>query len=139
MGTIKTLVNDDSVLDFINAVESDVRRRDGLALYEMFGRVTGLEPKMWGPSMIGYGMYHYKSEKSRQEGDWPLTGFSPRKQNLTLNIMHGLEPHADKLAKLGKYKTGMGCLYINKLADVNMGALEELITISFNQAKKKLA
>jgi hypothetical protein len=137
MSTIKTTVNDASVAKFINAVPDAVKRGDSFALLELFSKITGEKPKMWGSSIIGFGQYHYKSERSRQEGDWPLTGFSPRKQNLTLYIMLGFDDYADLLASLGKHKISKSCLYINRLADVDMGALEKLIKQSFLAMKKK--
>ncbi|HKY46405.1 MAG TPA: DUF1801 domain-containing protein [Acidimicrobiia bacterium] len=135
MAAIKTTVNDASVEDFINKVEDEVKRRDSLELLKLFSKVTGEKPKMWGSSIIGFGQYHYKSEKSRQEGDWMLTGFSPRKQNLTLYVMPGFGDYQDLLTDLGKHKTSVGCLYINKLADVDMKVLEKLITKSFKAMK----
>jgi hypothetical protein len=135
MAAIKTTVNDANVKDFINTVEGDVKRQDSLALLKLFTKVTGEKPKMWGSSIIGFGQYHYKSERSRQEGDWMLTGFSPRKQNLTLYIMHGIAEERDLLKDLGKHKTGGGCLYVNKLADVDMAVLEKLIKKSFAAMK----
>jgi hypothetical protein len=94
---------------------------------------------MWGASIIGFGMYHYKSERSAQEGDWPLTGFSPRKQNLTLYIMLVFGDYKDLLKKLGKHKTSVGCLYINKLEDVDVAVLKQLIKKSYLAMKKKYA
>jgi len=135
--TIKTRVNDDSVEDFLNGVADETKRRDGLTLLGLFKRLTGEQPKMWGSSIIGFGQYHYKSERSRQEGDWMLTGFSPRKAALTLYLMLGHGDYTDLLEKLGKHKTGMGCLYINKLADVDQAVLEELITRSYTVMKKE--
>lgn len=135
-GTIKTLVNDASVEDFINTVDDEVKKKDSFTLLKLFSKITGEKPKMWGSSIIGFGQYHYKSERSRQEGDWLLTGFSPRKQNLTLYIMHGLDPEKD-LKDLGKHKTGRGCLYINKLADVDMTVLEKLVKESYIAFKAK--
>lgn len=137
MGTIKTLANDASVEDFINSVPDVVKREDSFKLLEMFSRITGEKPKMWGTSIIGFGQYHYKSERSSQEGDWPLTGFSPRKQSLTLYIMLGFEDFTDLLKDLGKHKTSKGCLYINKLADVDQAVLEKLIKQSFEATKKQ--
>ncbi len=139
MAEIKTRVNDGDVQAFINSVGNEQKKQDGLVLLEMFTRLTNEKPKMWGSSIIGFGQYHYKSAKSRQEGDWLLTGFSPRKQALTLYIMHGLENEGDLLKSLGKYKTGMGCMYINKLADVDRGVLEELIKKSYTHMKKENA
>jgi hypothetical protein len=139
MGTPKTIVSDASVPDFIDTVLDETKRNDSLALLELFSKVTGEKPKMWGSSIIGFGSYHYKSEKSKQEGDWLLTGFSPRKQSLTLYIMLGFDHYAGLLADLGKHKTSKGCLYINKLADVDIAVLEELITQSFVAMKKSSA
>ncbi len=135
MATLKTTVNDANVEDFINKVEDEVKRQDSLALLKLFSKVTGEKPKMWGSSIIGFGSYHYKSERSRQEGDWMLTGFSPRKQNLTLYVMPGFGDYQDLLKDLGKHKTSVGCLYINKLADVDMAVLEKLIKTSFAAMK----
>lgn len=135
MGELKTKVNDSSVEDFINSVSNPVRRQDGFTLLEMFTRLTGEKPRMWGTSMVGFGQYHYKSERSNQEGDWPLSAFSPRKQSLTLYIMPGLGDYSELLNKLGKHKTGVGCLYINKLADVDLKVLERLIKKSYKDSK----
>lgn len=120
MSSLKTLVNDGSAEDFINSVNNEVRRRDGFTLLKMFTRITGKPAKMWGSSIIGFGQYHYKSERSRQEGDWPLVGFSPRKQNLTLYIINYGDTPSDLFEKLGKHKKSVGCLYLNKLADVDI-------------------
>lgn len=139
MSAPKTTVNDANVEDFINSVDDEVKRKDSFTLLDVFSKVTGEKPKMWGSSIIGFGQYHYKSERSSQEGDWMLTGFSPRKQNLTLYIMLGFTDYTDLLARLGKHKTSRGCLYINKLADVDMGVLEKLISKSFIAMKKSTA
>jgi len=139
MGNIKTIVNDADVEDFINKVPDEVKKKDGFTLLKLFSKITGEKPKMWGSSIIGFGQYHYKSERSSQEGDWMLTGFSPRKQNLTLYIMPGFDNYSDLLADLGKHKTSVGCLYINKLADVDLVVLEKIIKKSFADMKKKNA
>lgn len=136
MAELKTLPNEGSVEDFINSVENETRKADGFALLELFKKITGQKPRLWGTSMIGFGMYHYKSDRSRQEGDWPLTAFSPRKQNLTVYVMPGFEGYQDLLDKLGKHKTSVSCLYINKLADIDIKVLEELITKSYSAMKK---
>lgn len=114
--------------DFIASVEPERRREDGQQLLEFFNRVTGLVPVMWGDTMIGYGRYHYKYESGR-EGDFFLTGFSPRKASLSIYIMPGYRfgEMPDKLSRLGKHKLGKSCLYINKLADVDMDVLEEIV------------
>jgi hypothetical protein len=138
MSTLKTTVHDASVEDFINSVGSETKQADGFTLLEIFTRLTGQKPKMWGISIIGFGQYHYKSERSSQEGDWPLTGFSPRKQNLTLYLMPGFQNYADLLSNLGKHKTSQGgCLYINRLSDVDLAVLEKLIAAAYNDTKQK--
>lgn len=139
MGTIKTLVNDASVEDFINSVDSDAKKTDTFEILKMYEEVTRETPKMWGASMIGFGRYHYKSERSSQEGDWPLAAFSPRKQSLTLYIMPGFNDYSDLLDILGKHKTSKGCLYINKLGDVDRNILKKLIKRSYDDAKKVFA
>ena len=129
MAENKTVKTGASVDEFMTAVENKRRREDGLVLIEMMRDVTGLEPEMWGPSIIGFGSYHYKYESGR-EGDMPLIGFSPRKQSLSLYIMSGFDEYEELLGKLGKHRTGASCLYINKLADVDMGVLRELVSQS---------
>ena len=114
------------VADFLNSIEHETRRADGFALLDLFNRVTGLKPKMWGPSIIGYGRYHYRYESGR-EGDFLITGFSPRKSALSIYIMPGYRDMSDKLARLGKHRTGKSCLYINKLADIDPAVLEEIV------------
>ncbi len=137
MAEIKTKVTKASALDYIRNVPEENKRKDALVLLKLFKATTGEKPKMWGTSIIGFGMYHYKSERSSQEGDWPLVGFSPRKQNLTLYIMPGFADMNTLLAKLGKNKTSKGCLYINKLEDVNLEVLETIIKKSYLAMKKK--
>lgn len=136
MSSIKTQVNDASVEDFLHSVTDKRRREDSLKILEVFKKATGLTPKMWGGSIVGYGQYHYKSERSAQEGDWPLTGFSPRKQALTIYIMPGFDEHAQLLEKIGKHTTSVSCLYVKKLADIDLEILEELIRKSVVQMKK---
>jgi len=137
MSELKTTVNNASVSDFINTVADETKKRDSFALVELFSKITGEKPKMWGSSIIGFGQYHYKSEKSKQEGDWPLTGFSPRKQSLTLYITLGFDQYSNILENLGKYKTSKGCLYINKLSDVDQNVLEKLMRASFTDMRQK--
>lgn len=137
MSTLKTALNNASVTDFINRTTGGVKKEDSLVLLQLFSNITKEQPKMWGPSIIGFGSYHYKSDRSSQEGDWPLTGFSPRKQSLTLYFMLGFDNYTGLLENLGKHKISKGCLYINKLADVNMSTLEELIGKSFGDMKEK--
>lgn len=137
MCAIKTQVSDASVEDFINSVENETKRADGFKLLKIFSEITKEKPKMWGSSIIGFGQYHYKSERSKQEGDWMLTGFSPRKQSLTLYLMFAHENYDEFLNKLGKHKTGKGCLYINKLSDVDMDVLKRFIKKSYQDMQKR--
>jgi len=131
---IKTKVTDASVTKFLNSVTDEQKRKDCFEILEMMKQVTKEEPKMWGSSIVGFGSYHYKG-KSGREGDWMLTGFSPRKQNLALYLMGGFDTHQDLLKKLGKFKTGVGCLYIKKLADVDRKVLQELVQASVKRMK----
>jgi hypothetical protein len=126
MSELKTKVNDGDVLAFLNSVPDEKKRQDSLAVLELFQEVTGLPPKMWGSSIVGFGSYRYKYASGR-EGDWPLTGFSPRKQSLTLYITPGFARYEELMAQLGKYKTGQSCLYINKLEDINLDVLRQLV------------
>ncbi len=126
MAELKTQENDGDVAAFLNSVAHDKRRADSFAVLKLMQEVTGKEPKMWGDSIIGFGHYHYKYASGR-EGDWFLTGFSPRKQSLTLYIMAGFDEYNALMAKLGKFKTGKSCLYINKLEDVDEAVLRELV------------
>lgn len=136
MAELKTKATAQSVTDFLNTIEPAEKREDSFVLLEMFTKVTGEKPVMWGTSIVGFGKYHYKSERSKQEGDWPLVGFSPRKANLTLYIMMGIKGDADILEKLGKYKMSGGCLYINHLSDVDKTVLSKLIKKAFLYMKK---
>ena len=131
----KTQKTGASVEDFIESVANMRRREDGFALLEIMKDVTGEEAEMWGPSIIGFGDYHYKYESGR-EGDIFLAGFSPRKQSLSLYIMAGFEEYDSLLGALSKHRKGASCLYINKLADVDMNILRELIEKSVEQARK---
>lgn len=132
---IKTRVNDASVDEFLNSVKDETVRADSYEILKMMKQAAKEEPKMWGTSIVGFGSYHYKGAGGR-EGDWMLTGFSPRKQNLTIYIMGGFEPHKDHLKKLGKHKTSAGsCLYIRKLEDVDKKVLKEIITASVRRMK----
>ena len=126
MTELKTQKNDASVEDFLNAVPDEKKRRDCFAVLELIVDLTGEQPAMWGTSIVGFGSYHYKYASGR-EGDWFLTGFAPRKQNLTLYIMAGFDNYASLLANLGKYKIGKSCLYINKLEDIDLRTLRKLI------------
>lgn len=137
MAELKTKVTNASVLEFIHAIDDEVKRADCLVLLDLFKKITKEEPKMWGSSIIGFGSYHYKSNRSSQEGDWPITGFSPRKQNLSLYIMPGFDSAAGLLKKLGKHSTSVACLYIKKLADVDLEVLSKIISQSVTEMKKR--
>ncbi len=126
MSENKTQATEADVTAFLEAVEHPTRRADALTLDRMFRDVTGWQPRMWGPTIVGYGQYHYRYESGR-EGDFLATGFSPRKANLSLYIMPGYTDFEDILSRLGKHKRGKACLYINKLADVDEGVLAEII------------
>ena len=132
---LKTKVNDASVTTFLNSVTDEQKRNDCFEILKLMKQVTKEEPKMWGSSIVGFGSYHYKG-KSGREGDWMLTGFSPRKQNLTLYLMGGLEDQAALLNKLGKFTTGAGCLYIKRLDDVDRKVLKELVQASVRRMKE---
>ncbi len=134
----KTRPTAQSVTAFIDAVENDVRRRDARTLLAMMEKITGEKPTMWGPSIIGFGVYHYKYESGR-EGDFLNVGFSPRKANLSIYILGSIAEDDPLLSKLGKYKTGKGCLYVNRLEDVDAGVLEKLIAKSYRATRKKYA
>ncbi len=129
MTELKTKKNDADVEAFLNGIEDEKRREDSFAVLELMKKITKAEPKMWGASIVGFGNYRYKYQSGR-EGDWFVSGFSPRKQNLTLYIMSGFSRYDELLAKLGKHKTGKSCLYINKLEDVDLDVLAEMIETS---------
>jgi hypothetical protein len=126
MAELKTKQTDASVEAFLNGISDERRRKDCWTVLELMKKATKAEPKMWGSSIVGFGNYHYKYESGR-EGDWFIAGFSPRKQNLTLYFMSGVERFGGLLSKLGKHKIGRGCLYINKIEDIDVAVLKELI------------
>lgn len=126
MADPKTKKTDESVDAFLQSVPSEKKREDAYAILKLMQEVTGDAPAMWGSSIVGFGTYRYKYASGR-EGEWFLTGFSPRKQNLALYVMSGFDGYAELLGKLGKHKTGKACLYINKLEDVDMLTLRELV------------
>src|SRR5690606_1766154 len=134
MAELKTKKNNKSPLDFIHTVKHQKRREDALILLDLMSEITGEEPKIWGTSIIGYGNYHYTYESGR-EGDWFYCGFSPRVQSLSLYLTCNFDTTQDLLQKLGKYKTGKACLYINKLEDIDIDVLKELIKISIENTK----
>ncbi|HEY8412350.1 MAG TPA: DUF1801 domain-containing protein [Pyrinomonadaceae bacterium] len=129
MAQNKTKATDESVAEFLNKIPDAERREDCLAVTKIMEEVTGSKPKMWGPSIVGFGSYHYKYASGR-EGDWLVTGFSPRKQNLTLYIMMGFEKHAELMKQLGKHRTAKSCLYIKRLSDIHLPTLKKLIKAS---------
>ena len=135
MAELKTKKTEASVENFLNSLVSEQTRKDCFEIVKIMKQATKEEPKMWGASIVGFGSYHYKGASGR-EGDWFLTGLSPRKQNLTLYLTGGFEPYKDLLKKLGKHKTSVGCLYIKKLEDVDMKILKELISKSVQTMKK---
>ena len=138
LAEIKTKQNAESVEDFIKTVEDEQKRNDSFAILEMMKKATGEEPKMWGSSIIGFGNHRYKSPASGREVDWLIIGFSPRKANLSLYLGMNINQHADALKKLGKHKTGVGCLYINKLEEIDVNVLKEMIVASLPAKKGSL-
>lgn len=139
MAKPKTMITKVSPADFVAKVPNETRRKDAERLLKLFGKVTGWKPKMWGPTIVGYGSYTYTYD-SGHSGDICVVGFSPRGANLAIysGLMAGDKANAPLLAKLGKYKTGKGCLYINKLADVDVGHLEKVIKAGVANQKKKI-
>jgi hypothetical protein len=135
MPELKTRASDASVDKFLQGIKDEKKRQDCYQILKIMKKATKAEPKMWGTAIIGFGDYHYKYESGR-ENDWFLAGFSPRVQNLALYMMGGFDKEV--LKKLGNYKTGKGCLYINKLEDVDLRVLNELITQSVKQSKANL-
>ena len=135
MATLKTSVNDASVTAFLDAVAVDEKRNDCYQLLEMMSAVTGKPPKMWGTAIIGFGSYHYVYASGR-EGDWPVVGFSPRAQNISIYIMPGFSRYKSLLEKLGKHKTGKSCLYIKRLDDEDTGVLRQLVEGSVANMKE---
>ena len=132
---LKTKLNDASVEDFLNTIEDEQKRRDCFEIMKIMKQAAKAEPKMWGSSIVGFGSYHYKGASGR-EGDWMLTGFSPRKQNITLYIMGGFDGHQDLMKKLGRHTTGKACLYIKRLEDVDAKTLKELVGASVKMMKR---
>ena len=138
MAELKTKKTEADVTEFINSfADTEQKRKDSFELLKLMREFTGFEPKMWGASMIGFGQYHYKSERSSQEGDWPLVGFSPRKAAISLYVYTGAPEHEHLLEGLGKFKKGAACIYVKKLSDIDQEALKKLMktTIGFLQAR----
>lgn len=134
MAEAKTKATAESVDGFLDRVPDEARRKDCQTLVRLMRAATGEAPVMWGSSIVGFGRYRYKYA-SGHEGEWPIIGFAPRKNDLTLYIMPGFEPFADLMARLGKYKTGKSCLYVKKLADVDQAVLKQLLA----ESTKKMA
>lgn len=137
MAELKTKVNGKNPLAFIKTITNEERRKDAEELLKVFTEVTGEKPRMWGESIIGYGQYHYESERSSQKGDWPLTGFSPRKAALTIYIMPSFEGYADLMKNLGTCKTSRSCLYVKHLSDLHLPTLKKLIKRSVTDMRRK--
>jgi hypothetical protein len=140
MAELKTKQNEADVIEFINTfANTEQKRKDSFELLKLMKDFTGFEPKMWGASIIGFGSYHYKSERSRQEGDWPLVGFSPRKAAISLYVYSGAKEHEHLLEGLGKFKMGKACIYLKKLSDIDQDVLKKIMkeTIEFLQSKHK--
>ena len=136
MATLKTQPSEQNVMAYLDQIEDPQQKEDALSILEMMKGISKEPPKMWGDSMVGFGSYHYKYASGR-EGDWFLTGFSPRKKQISLYIMAGFEAHEDLLKNLGKYKTGKSCLYIKKLSDIDKEVLEKLIRKSVEYMREK--
>ena len=138
MTDLKTKATKASVNMFLRGIEEEKKRKDSLAIQDLMGQVTKTKPEMWGTSIVGFGRYRYKYASGRQ-GEWFLTGFSPRKQNLTLYVMSGFEEYDDLLKKLGKYTAGKSCLYIKSLDEVHIPTLKKLIQKSVKHMVKSNA
>ena len=135
MAELKTKENDASVKDFLDDVEDEQKRTDSYTLLKMMEKISGEPPKMWGEAIVGFGSYHYVYTSGRQ-GDWMLTGFSPRKANISIYLMAGFDQLGDELAMLGKHKSSKGCLYIKKLSDIDEKVLQVMIKKSIMLTKK---
>jgi len=133
MAEMKTKPHDGSVRAFLDQIETESKRRDAHALCDLFEKATGQPARMWGPAIVGFGEYHYKYESGR-EGDFLVVGFSPRKANFSLYLTTKPAEYDSILARLGKYKTAKSCIYINRLDQVDLAVLEELIRRSFQDA-----
>jgi hypothetical protein len=136
MAELKTKQTNASVEKFLNKIADETRREDCFKVAKMMQEITGEEPKMWGPSIVGFGVHHYKYASGR-EGDWPIAAFSPRKQDLTLYMMPGFAESGELMKQLGKHGTGKGCLYIKRLSDVHIPTLKKLIRRSVKLTKTR--
>ncbi|MGJ3233485.1 DUF1801 domain-containing protein [Marivirga sp.] len=138
MAELKTKKNDADVYEFINSyANTEQKKQDSYELVQLMQAVSGQEPKMWGESIIGFGQYHYKSERSSQEGDWPLIGFSPRKTAISLYVYSGCAGQEELLKELGKFKMGAACIYVKKLSDINQEPLKKLMKSTMDFLQKK--
>lgn len=138
MATLKTQVNDADVKTFIETqTANEQQKQDNFSLLAIMQDCSGFEPKMWGSSIIGFGAYHYKSERSTQEGDWPLVGFSPRKAAISLYVYNACAGQEKLLEQLGKYKMGAACIYVKKLSDINEAVLKKMIKTTIQFLEKK--
>ncbi|HPI85367.1 MAG: DUF1801 domain-containing protein [Bacteroidales bacterium] len=138
MAEIKTKQTEANVTDFIYAfADTEQKRKDSFELLKLMQDFTGFEPKMWGPSIIGFGNYHYKSDRSRQEGDWPMVGFSPRKAAISLYVYAGTPEQDELLKDLGKFKKGAGCIYVKKLSDIDQDVLKKIMKSTMEFLKEK--
>src|SRR4026209_953307 len=135
MAEAKTKPTNQSVEDFLNQVSDEERRADCFAVAKIMEEITGEKPAMWGPSIVGFGTYHYKYASGR-EGDWPRTGFSPRKKDLTVYLMMGYAIHVELMEKLGKHTGAKSCLYIKRLSDIHVPTLKKLIKVSLKDLKE---
>jgi len=138
MAEMKTKPTNESVKDFLNKISKEERRADCFQVAKIMEDITCEKPKMWGPSIVGFGSYHYKYDSGR-EGDWLMTGFSPRKENLTLYLMMGFEKRGELMEKLGKHSHAKSCLYIKRLSDIHIPTLKKLIKISLKDHKAYIA
>jgi hypothetical protein len=134
MAEMKTKPTDHSVEEFLNEVADEERRADCFQVAKIMEEITGEKPKMWGPSIVGFGSYHYKYASGR-EGDWPVTGFSPRKKDLTLYLMMGFQKHGELMEKLGRHSAAKSCLYIKRLSDIHVPTLKKLIKESVKELR----
>lgn len=134
LAKVKTTENSESVEDFLNGIQDERKRADSFLLLKMMQTVSKQEPKMWGGSIVGFGKMIYKSPTSGREVEWFIIGFSPRKAALTIYVMN-VDVHADALKSLGKHKTGGGCLYINKLEDIDINVLKKILVATVKSAK----
>ena len=135
MAEPKTKPTSASVHSFIAGIANEEQRRDARTLVGLMRKVTGSPPKMWGPSIVGFGRYRYRYDSGR-EGEWMLTGFSPRKRELSIYIMSGFDGQATRLSRLGRHRTGKSCLYVKRLSEVDLDVLEELVRLSVSRLRE---